>query len=501
VVRWYDHRIKELWLAFSLQRYHASDKRVINAFSCDTDQGDDQSLKAKRTILFFLLLSALIPTPLIRADPGWLMGWDYRKSHTLTGTAVGAQTYYQILIDVRYGSGVDADNTVWLDSKCQVDFDDIRFTTSNGLTQLDYWIESKTDNSIAVIWVEVDAIPASPDTVDIYIYYGNDEATTMSNGMNVFPDFFDHFDDETLTGWTVNKNPVESGTIVTITGEDAEGIYRDSWVNKRVRFRANIDNSVHNWCGLEPSAVGANLPGAYFHAISASDFKAISGQGAREATALDTGYLGSYQVYTIKSHSAGTKFDINDLEVADHTTNYLTSGQPLLFQIYSTTSTSLIVDWVFVAKYVSPEPVHTSWGSEQESPIASLPTKLFGAGFDGSTPYVSLYWTSNLTNIDFFEVQNSTDKITWGYLGQNTTKEYHDFEVVNGTERYYRIRACNFEYGEWFNSSFTDINFETVYFVMPLGNGVTTIPSLFPGLAFGIALFIIAAAYYYYQRR
>jgi len=61
MVRRDDNRIKELWLTISLQRDHASDKRVINAFSCDTYQGDDQSLKAKRIILFFLLLSVLIP--------------------------------------------------------------------------------------------------------------------------------------------------------------------------------------------------------------------------------------------------------------------------------------------------------------------------------------------------------------------------------------------------------------------------------------------------------
>ena len=381
-----------------------------------------------------------------------------------------------------------------MDSKCQADFDDIRFTNSNGVTQLDYWVESKTDSSYATIWVEVDTIPASPDTVDIYIYYGNDEVTSISNGMNVFPDFFDHFDDETLTGWTVNKNPVESGTIVTITGEDAEGIYRDSWVNKRVRFRANIDDAVHNWGGLEPSTVGANLPGAYFHAISASDFKAVSGEGGLEVTALDTGYLGSYQVYTIKSHSAGTKFDINDLEVADHTTNYLTSGQPLLFQIYSTTSTILIVDWVFVAKYVSPEPVNTSWGSEEESPILEAPNKLFGAGFNASAPNVILRWASNLTDINFFEVQNSTDKISWDYLGQSTTNQYIDLQVTNGLERFYRIRACNYTGSVWDNSTFTDINFEKVYFVS--GGG-----GLFPGLAIGISLLIIGAIYALEKRR
>ena len=99
-------------------------------------------------------------------------------------------------------------------------------------------------------------------------------------------------------------------------------------------------------------------------------------------------------------------------------------------------------------------------------PPPADPNLLFGAGFNASSPYVELHWNHSLVNVQFFEVQNSTDKISWDYLGQNTTAEYHDFQVVNGTERYYRVRACNFTYGNWYNSSFTDINLEKVYFII-----------------------------------
>jgi len=55
--------------------------------------------------------------------------------------------------------------------------------------------------------------------------------------------------------------------------------------------------------------------------------------------------------------------------------------------------------------------------------------------------------------------------VSWEYLGSNTTGEYHDFLVVNGTERYYRVRACNFTGSVWDNSTWSDINFEKVYFL------------------------------------
>jgi hypothetical protein len=131
-----------------------------------------------------------------------------------------------------------------------------------------------------------------------------------------------------------------------------------------------------------------------------------------------------------------------------------------------------------------------------------VPDKLFGAGFNASSPFVNLRWASNLTDITLFEIQNSTDKITWEYLGQSTNNSYNDFQVVNGTERYYRVRACNFTGAAWVNSTFTDIDFEKVFYVIgdgagpgPTGNG------LFPGLAIGISLLIIGAILALEKRR
>jgi len=94
----------------------------------------------------------------------------------------------------------------------------------------------------------------------------------------------------------------------------------------------------------------------------------------------------------------------------------------------------------------------------------SAPTLLFGAGFNASSPYVELHWTNNLEVVTFFEVQNSSNNVDWGYLGQNSTAQYTDSQVVNGTERYYKVRACRDTGVGWKNSSFTDSNFERVHF-------------------------------------
>ncbi len=115
-----------------------------------------------------------------------LPGWDYRKNLTIIGTTAGAQTNYQMKLTVYKASGTDTPGVVYLGGNVKDDFSDLRFTRSDGVTLLDYWIESYTSGVSAVVWVEVDSIPASPGTADIYLYYGNPSATSVSNGKNTF---------------------------------------------------------------------------------------------------------------------------------------------------------------------------------------------------------------------------------------------------------------------------------------------------------------------------
>ncbi|MGA2324063.1 MAG: DUF2341 domain-containing protein [Sedimentisphaerales bacterium] len=70
--------------------------------------------------------------------------------------------------------------------------EDIRFTKSNGISAIDYWIETwDRDSQHAIIWANVPIIPASGLT-EIYMYYGDPYANAVSNGDATF-DFFDDF--------------------------------------------------------------------------------------------------------------------------------------------------------------------------------------------------------------------------------------------------------------------------------------------------------------------
>jgi hypothetical protein len=151
----------------------------------------------------------------ITVDVTGLPGWGFSKKLSVMGTTAGAQTNYQLKLIVRKGSGIDALGTVYLGSNVRDDFGDIRFTKSDGVTLLDYWVESYASGSSAEVWVEVDSVPASPGAADIYIYYGNLGAASTSNGDNTFL-LFDHFEGNSLNTSKWNAVSRAAGGSITI---------------------------------------------------------------------------------------------------------------------------------------------------------------------------------------------------------------------------------------------------------------------------------------------
>ncbi len=114
--------------------------------------------------------------------------WQNCRDLYVKGTSAGAQTNYQMKLTVYNSSGTDTPGVVYLGGKSRSDFGDLRFTKSDGVTLLDYWIESYTSGVSATVWVEVDSIPASPNTATIYLYYGNPRPQAQATGLRHLKD-------------------------------------------------------------------------------------------------------------------------------------------------------------------------------------------------------------------------------------------------------------------------------------------------------------------------
>lgn len=115
-----------------------------------------------------------------------------------------------------YGSssdltGYQVEVVVDYDSDMQSDFDDLRFKDSDEVTELPYWIENHNLGENAIVWVRVPHIPAS-DNHTIWMYYGDPNANSGSNGnttFEFFDDFEEHAENDMPDGWIISSGCVD----------------------------------------------------------------------------------------------------------------------------------------------------------------------------------------------------------------------------------------------------------------------------------------------------
>lgn len=112
-----------------------------------------------------------------------LSQWRYKETVCFDNTAgKRALSNYQVKVIL--------DNSNFDFSKAQSEGRDLRVVDSDEQTPLHFWIERyDAANKRALIWIKIPHIPAT-DTKRIYLYYGNPQAVSASNGRETF-DFFD----------------------------------------------------------------------------------------------------------------------------------------------------------------------------------------------------------------------------------------------------------------------------------------------------------------------
>jgi len=325
----------------------------------------------------------------------WLTGWTYRKSHVITAQT-GAGTGYQKQIKVHYGSGSDSGEDVYCNSHCKTDFGDIRFTDDDGNTELDYWLQEKVDNDYAIFWVEIADTLESNAT--IYVYYGKSDATTTSNFNATFPlNQNDYFDDQTTnttpTGWSAPAG----GTFYVATDQVKHGAKSAKHYSASTTLEYQSTKSV-----------GPNLTNvAIMFWIRKGDNNVSSQKfylkdGATEGLAvglLSNGYISYYKNgwQNIIAYSANTwyKLEFNnfnwttrkaDVYVDDVLRKAGADFVSTAANIDTMTESiykngSVWLDSIIIRKYVSPEPVHSTWGGSELSPISLTQTILFSPQF------------------------------------------------------------------------------------------------------------------------
>ena len=364
-------------------------------------------------ILLLLLLAGVVSA--------WLPDYQYRKSHHIDGSITGDQTNYPVMIVVHRSSGIDTERNVYVQTKCKEDYSDIRYTLGDD-TVLDYWIAG-SNSTEATMWVEVPSIPSSGGA-DIYIYYGNSGATAYSNGDATFL-FFDHFDNPSgslnTSKWNTGGSPtiVVSNSEMTLSGGGStfRGIITTGQygVNTAIHTRSRRagTGAHYEYLGYDTSATLTGNNEIYLSDSSGNYvlYTKASGTGSSAPSlgGTDTPY---HVLNIIRKSTTNVMAYKQSWLLADKTSNIPTGNLNVILSEYDG---SWVTDWIFVRKYISPEPLQTTWGSEEEfnTPNIIMPNEMpFRITPElvaqaGPHFFIGGDWTGNASNIYAVSIETS----------------------------------------------------------------------------------------------
>ena len=181
-------------------------------------------------VMVLLVWLFLVSLQAMSYQQEWLSGWKYRRPIMIRSVQTLEDYQVRLVLDT---------HTLVVAGKMKSDCIDLRFTLSDGVTEIPYWIESGCNTNETVVWVRIPLLEANK-TNTIYMYYGNPAAQPASNGSKVFV-FFDDFSGNTIgdrwiqTYGSKGAVSIRDGKLILRPYEDSDsdGVY----VRTGLRFR------------------------------------------------------------------------------------------------------------------------------------------------------------------------------------------------------------------------------------------------------------------------
>jgi len=349
--------------------------------------------------------------------------WQYKRSISLNPAT--PQTDYQIKVELTT-SNFDY-------SHANSDGSDLRFYDGSD-TELSYWIENWNPSGTSTIRVKV----PTASTTDIFMYYGNSSASSVSNGNNTF-EFFDDFSGD-LSKWDTGNQVLESNghfAYQVDVGYNAPHISDGNLIFDGIRSAtdvANEDGKSSGWWGRSVKSKNSIVESNFIVETRMWFTQSSTGEYVNQFSSFEVGvgtdkdnYIFGYQRYnntiSLVREVANTRTDpaavahtvvdsqwknIKFTFINNSNCEYkidLSSQTYSVGQSLSTRKVTLAfdhraplasvtqkVDWVFVRKYASSESV-TTLGEE----ITNLRIKYVAT--NGATPNNGSSWEHAFTTI------------------------------------------------------------------------------------------------------
>ncbi|MFA6170719.1 MAG: DUF2341 domain-containing protein [Candidatus Margulisiibacteriota bacterium] len=218
---------------------------------------------------------------------------EYTREVIVDNTGGSALTNYQVLVTLETASLVAG-------GKMRSDCGDVRFYDADNETLLSYWLESGADSASTRFWVKVPSIGGSTNKT-IYLHYGDQAATSESDGAATFM-YYDDFSDGNYNGWTVS-NTYGSGSNVSVAA---------GWLDL-----VSVAGSVYYLAADSTSALNDFIAEADVKPVTNNTVNDI-GMAFRAAPAAGsgTGYTAGYDLWesgdtaVIGRHDGGTNYTL-----------------------------------------------------------------------------------------------------------------------------------------------------------------------------------------------
>lgn len=333
-------------------------------------------------LLCALFILIAVAAPIIQmptkalATSWWDDDWDYRNILSFNASTISENlTNFPVLVSL---------NVTNFDfSLAKSAGADIRFVDKDDTTPLDYEIESWTDNTSAVIWVEIPRIDASSNYSDyFYIYYGNAAAS----------------DDQDVTGtWDANyvmvqhMDDVTTSTVVDSTSSNITGT--KTGANNPIQATGKIGNGQsYNGTNSNVLLTGNPAPLRISGNITISAWMNVTDHTARRPV-IDLSY--NY---------------LTGLALLDDTNGSLTGQfKGVIFDYGMTVADGVWSFGAFVSNGATYSKVYVNTGSYQRADFipAYSTTYTYGIGYQ----YYNTYWFKG--GMDEVRVSNVVRSANW----------------------------------------------------------------------------------------
>jgi len=301
-----------------------------------------------------------------------LLDWKYRKPIVINNPNSGELQGFSVCVKL--------DSTNFDFSKAKSDGSDLRFTLSNGVIRIPYWIESyDSSNEKAVVWIRVD-LSVGDNT--FYMYYGNPSASSESDGDSVF-EFFDDFNGAELdmNKWQhidlyhngLHGQYSVSNGVLSTTGQTSDDD-TDGLVSKTVfgpaiilesKAKLNLQGN-NEQLGLVYSADNEKNNYVARYTNGGTDYELISkisGSSSVNSDWIDITADSNWHRLKIIFDGSNHKFFVDGVDVVDWQNSDLGAGYVGVWMTYNGKTE---YDWFFARKFADQEPTVTC-GTEEHS--------------------------------------------------------------------------------------------------------------------------------------